>query len=418
MKTGPKSLMRVTRVTRNRNEFAFMQAQPTRSAPEQESKLIDAKGNVLQIERRRNAATDADAWKKLIGEKPVEARLATLPENKIRRSAFAASSTMLIALAVGLALLPLVFPQTLSIRMIYQVTPIAAPVINVPVPTQAAANQPKPQPLIPAQPPEPVHIAKLIAPRALVAPKPKLVERKVAEAPRLDPVMSPAKFDTVMSQPERPREPVKTGVLGDGSAAQPTLSAAVEKVQTGGFGDPHGFAGGVTEPKLGNVSRVGSFDLPSGSGIGNGTGGANGARGIVASSGFGNGVAASGPGAKSRGTVESSGFGTVTVAPEPRTAAKQTGESSAVQPVVILAKPSPVYTDEARRLRIEGEVLVEVIFRASGQVQTVRVVKGLGHGLDEAALRAAEQIRFKPAIQDGQAVDFPAVAHIVFQLAF
>jgi TonB-like protein len=51
-------------------------------------------------------------------------------------------------------------------------------------------------------------------------------------------------------------------------------------------------------------------------------------------------------------------------------------------------------------------------------VQTVRVVKGLGHGLDEAALHAAEQIRFKPAMQEGHAVDFPAIAHIVFQVAF
>jgi hypothetical protein len=42
----------------------------------------------------------------------------------------------------------------------------------------------------------------------------------------------------------------------------------------------------------------------------------------------------------------------------------------------------------------------------------------LGHGLDEAALRAAGQIRFKPALQEGHAVDFPAIAHIVFQLAF
>ena len=66
----------------------------------------------------------------------------------------------------------------------------------------------------------------------------------------------------------------------------------------------------------------------------------------------------------------------------------------------------------------EGEVLVEVVFRASGQVRTVRVVKALGHGLDEAALQAAEQIRFKPALQQGQAVDFSAIAHIVFQLAF
>jgi len=116
--------------------------------------------------------------------------------------------------------------------------------------------------------------------------------------------------------------------------------------------------------------------------------------------------------------VKSGGFGAVTVAPEAKAAPKQAESAPAVQPIVILEKPNPVYTDEARRLRIEGEVLVEVIFRASGQVQAVRVVKGLGHGLDEAALRAAEQIRFKPAIQQGQAVDFPAVAHIVFQLAF
>ena len=45
-------------------------------------------------------------------------------------------------------------------------------------------------------------------------------------------------------------------------------------------------------------------------------------------------------------------------------------------------------------------------------------IEGVFDGRDEAALRAAEQIRFKPALQQGQAVDFPAVAHIVFQLAF
>jgi len=38
--------------------------------------------------------------------------------------------------------------------------------------------------------------------------------------------------------------------------------------------------------------------------------------------------------------------------------------------------------------------------------------------LDEAAVRAAQQIRFKPAVQDGHAVDFPATVHIVFQVAF
>jgi hypothetical protein len=45
-------------------------------------------------------------------------------------------------------------------------------------------------------------------------------------------------------------------------------------------------------------------------------------------------------------------------------------------------------------------------------------VKGLGHGLDEAAMRAAEQIKFKPALSNGHPVDFPAVVHIVFQTAY
>ena len=79
---------------------------------------------------------------------------------------------------------------------------------------------------------------------------------------------------------------------------------------------------------------------------------------------------------------------------------------------------NPVYTAEARKLGLEGEVLVEVVFPASGPVRIVRVSKGLGHGLDEAAISAAQRIRFKPATQSGQPVDFPATVHIEFQLAF
>jgi TonB family protein len=90
----------------------------------------------------------------------------------------------------------------------------------------------------------------------------------------------------------------------------------------------------------------------------------------------------------------------------------------ATESIVILSKPNPLYTEEARRLGIEGEVLVDVVFLASGQVKVEGVSKGLGHGLDEAALRAAQQIRFKPALQEGHAVDFPATVHIVFQIAY
>jgi TonB family protein len=364
----------------------------------------------------RTSSGDPQAWKKLIGNRPVAARLETLPENKIRRSAFAISSTTQLVLAMVVVALPLFFPERLSLRMVYQVTPIEAPQTEVPVPEEHPAVRPKRE-SAPVQPIEPVRVAKIFAPPPLIAPKPKPLERQNSEIPKLEPVLAPAKFDTSTAQPERPREPVKTGLLNTGSAAEPSLKAGSEKIQTGGFGDPNGFASD-TAAKRGDVARLGSFELPSGPGYGNGTGGANGLRGTVASAGFGNGVAASAAASAKRGAVQSGGFGSVEVAPAAKSAPKQSEGAPAIQPVVILSKPNALYSDEGRKLGIEGEVLVEVIFQASGQVQTVRVVKGLGHGLDESARHAAEQIRFKPALQEGHAVDFPAIAHIVFQLAF
>jgi TonB family protein len=61
---------------------------------------------------------------------------------------------------------------------------------------------------------------------------------------------------------------------------------------------------------------------------------------------------------------------------------------------------------------------VRVLFTAAGEVQVLDVVRGLGHGLDESALRAAKQIKFKPAQRDGQPVDSSATVHIVFQMAY
>ncbi|MBY0502416.1 MAG: TonB family protein [Bryobacteraceae bacterium] len=83
----------------------------------------------------------------------------------------------------------------------------------------------------------------------------------------------------------------------------------------------------------------------------------------------------------------------------------------------ILEKPRPVYTEEARRLRIEGTVQLRVVFGAAGQIRVVDVVKGLGHGLDEAAVSAAQAIRYRPARRDGRPVDSPAVIQIQFQIA-
>jgi hypothetical protein len=58
-----------------------------------------------------------------------------------------------------------------------------------------------------------------------------------------------------------------------------------------------------------------------------------------------------------------------------------------------------------------------VEFSASGKLHVLRVVRGLGHGLDESAIRAAEQIRYKPATRGGAPINAIATLHIVFQMA-
>ena len=380
----------------------------------------------LHIGYRPPAAAPPDpaAWKKMMGQKPVAARLDLLPDAKLSRGALLTSTVFQVGLAAFLVALPMFFPQKLVTQIMYEVTPIAAPETAVALPPKPpvvrARVQPTPPPI---EQPEPVHVAKLIAPRPLVAPKPKPIPVQNQEAPKVDQNFLAAKFDQPMDQPARPREPVKTGTLPTtGSAAPATVNLPIEKVQTGGFGDPNGMPGNGDPNKRATIAHLGSPVLPPGPGYGNGTGGANGVRGTVASAGFGNGVAIPPPGGNGgsgtgRGTVQAGGFSDAAVtaeAPKP----KQAEAVAAVQPVEILAKPKPQYTDEARKLGLEGEVLVQVVFPAAGPVQVVRVIKGLGHGLDEAAIHAAEQIRFKPAQQDGKPVDYPATVHIVFQIAY
>jgi TonB family protein len=204
-----------------------------------------------------------------------------------------------------------------------------------------------------------------------------------------------------------------------GSSQKPTVNAAVEKVQTGGFGDPNGLTGtGKQGAKL-YAAQAGGFDMPVGPGQGNGSGGAKGIKGTVASADFGNGIATGGKGdGRSNGQgVATGGFGAQQVVHQgPKIAQADSGPAST--PVEITFKPNPVYTDEARNLKLEGEVLLEVSFSASGTLHVNRVVRGLGHGLDEAAIAAANKIRFKPALRNGQPMDSTAIVHVTFQMAY
>jgi TonB family protein len=250
-------------------------------------------------------------------------------------------------------------------------------------------------------------------------PKPKPKNLSAPETPKLNPVFDVAKINSAMAQPARPREEVKTGVMNTGSAAPPTVNKPIQQVQTGGFGDPDAIAGKSDPNKRATIAQKGSFDLPGGPGYGNGTGGANGVRGTVASTGFGSGVAIPPTSTGgNKGSVKTAGFADESTAASEGPKQRKVEGAAATQPVEIISKPDPSYTQEARSLKLEGEVLLNVVFLASGQVKVLGVNRGLGHGLDESAVRAAEQIRFKPARREGQAVDFPATVHIVFQLAY
>ena len=151
-----------------------------------------------------------------------------------------------------------------------------------------------------------------------------------------------------------------------------------------------------------------------------GQGDARGARSVSAA-GFGDGGSAgsaSGGAAASNRTVRQAGFGDAAEEAKSETSKKRADAGPPQTPVEILSKPKPDYTDEARRLKVEGDVLVRVLFSAQGEVRVLDLVRGLGHGLDASALRAAQQIKFKPAQKDGQPVDSTATVHILFQLAY
>jgi TonB family protein len=373
----------------------------------------------------RGRTANSDAWKQNIGTKQVPARLALLPEAKPnwRRVGFSAAVQIII---LGFFLIvPMLYPEQMKTAIQYSYTAIAQPVTMIPVapppppPPKVKAVvpkvAPKPAPVEPPKlnPQQPHIFANLVAPKAL---KPK-TEKVEIKDPDMSPKFEAVKIDVKENGPKRPKEDVKVNNLGSGSAAPATVVAPVEKVQTGGFGDPNGVAGKGDPKHATNVARLGSPALPGGEGYGNGTGGKEGIRGTVASTGFGNGTAIPPTGGK-KGSVVSTGFANAadTTAEAPKK--KQQNNGPADNAPTILEKPRPEYTAEGRSMKIEGDVVVDMVFLANGTVQINRVISGLGHGLDEAAVRSAQQIKFKPAKRAGESVDFPARVRIEFRLAY
>ncbi len=76
----------------------------------------------------------------------------------------------------------------------------------------------------------------------------------------------------------------------------------------------------------------------------------------------------------------------------------------------------PDYTDEARRRSLTGDVVLEIVVKSDGRVGAVRIVQGLGAGLDQRAVEAVRQWRFSPARRFGTPVDVLVEVAVEFRL--
>lgn len=273
--------------------------------------------------------------------------------------------------------------------------PLPAPVVVLPAPPAPIPAAPKLAKVIPETP---ALLAPAPAPPPTPAPPAPTVRTGVFAGVTAPPVANP-----------KPALPVETGTFQAPVSNEKAAARTVTK--TGVFDSGEKPTGGTGVPKA-KVAAAGFGDARS-----NDAGGSpRGVAGSHGDAGFGA-VAAAKPAAETKpAAVRAGGFDSSIAAPS--AVPQRQIEQAPPTEVEILFKPRPAYTEEARKLKIEGEVLVEVLFAASGEVKVLGVKKGLGHGLDEAAVRAAENIRFKPAKRGGTAVDSTAIARITFELAY
>ncbi len=87
-----------------------------------------------------------------------------------------------------------------------------------------------------------------------------------------------------------------------------------------------------------------------------------------------------------------------------------------VMPPAVSYKVDPEYAQPARLIKYSGTVTLSVIVDPSGRATTIRIVKGLGFGLDEKAVEALQQWVFRPGVKDGSPVNVRATIAVNFRL--
>jgi TonB family protein len=329
-----------------------------------------------------------------------------------RKGFFGTSVVVHAVLLCVLLVIPLIYTDTIKVKfnvvltaptlpkkesfepLHYQRVQMQEPVIQ----RKQLPPPPPPKPIL-VEPPEVrlrevPQIARLKQPEISEPDKPVF---HPAETPVPAPKMPEVRIGTFTTDSAAPQtaghlaQTVQTGGFGDQPGSKAT-GHSVQTVQTGGFGDQPGSKGAGRSAKIAEIASLGSFDLTDAANAHNGR--------------------------SPERAVHQSGFGDVEASAKPEPPKKRPDFAAAATPVEILFKPKPDYTDKARTAKVEGEVLLRVLFSAMGDVRVLDVVRGLGYGLDENAGRAAQQIKFRPAQRDGQPVDSTATVRIVFQLAY
>jgi protein TonB len=92
------------------------------------------------------------------------------------------------------------------------------------------------------------------------------------------------------------------------------------------------------------------------------------------------------------------------------------GPRGAVTPAALVWKIEPEYSDEARRARLQGTVVLYLEVDSAGQPRNIKVHQSLGLGLDEKAIDAVTRWKFRPGKADGKAVTTSALVEVNFRL--
>ena len=85
-------------------------------------------------------------------------------------------------------------------------------------------------------------------------------------------------------------------------------------------------------------------------------------------------------------------------------------------PPIAIRKADPKYTEGARKAKLEGAVIIQMVIDENGMPTDPKVVRSLDKGLDENAIEAVKQWRFKPGLKDGKPVAVNVTIEINFKL--